>query len=227
MEDVWTGGETRKGKSADRIFTYADAIMVRYESMFDKKLARSKRELKQPVFYLPHCIDPKIFKDWRRKKIYDTLSVGTITHKSTKEGRKFFNNVTRKSKWKSYRAKADRYGRQFNAEEFSQIINKSKITGTTNTIWQVLAKCMEIPASHSLMFCNVSDDMEKLGFIDGETYVQWNNSNLVEKLNYYLSNPKELQRVTNNGYDMVMERHTIQVRADEWISHIKSFVRDR
>jgi len=225
MEDVWSPHSTkRKGRSAGRIYKYADALMIRYKSMFYQKMEKLDIRWRQPIYHLPHCIDPKIFNNWKQKKDIGILSVGTFMHKSTKGLRTYFYETAKKVKTKTYRAKADRYLRQYTGKNFSKIINRAKITGTTNTVWQVLAKCMEIPASYSCMFCNYSHDMEELGFVDDETYVLWNEKNLKEKLEYYLKNPNELQRITENGYKVVHEKHTVQVRAQEWMAYIKDMM---
>jgi spore maturation protein CgeB len=226
MEDVWPPTSTRmKGRHSARIYKHADAVMIRYKGAWEEKMTRLKIHWKQPIFWLPHCIDPKIFKDWKQKKNIDALSVGTLMHKSTKEMRTFFLNTIKKMNIKHKRAQADRYKREFKGANFSKIINRARVTGTTNTQGQALAKCFEIPASRSCMFCNDSDDMENLGFIDGETYVRWSKENLRDKLHYYLiEEPEMLQQITENGYNMVHERHSTKVRADEWMSYMQQIM---
>jgi len=148
-----------------------------------------------------------------------------LMHKSTKEDRQFFLNTIKKMSIKHYRAQADRYKREYKGANFSKIINRARVTGTTNTKWQALAKCFEIPASYSCMFCNHSDDMEELGFIDGMTYVRWSKEDLRDKLNYYLiEEPEMLEQITENGYNMVHERHNTIVRADEWMSYMEQIM---
>jgi len=226
MEDVWPPTSTRmKGRHSARIFKHADALMIRYKANFEQKMEKLNIKWRQPIFWLPHCISPKIFKDYKQKKTIDALSVGTLMHKSTKEDRQFFLNTIKKMPIKSERAVADRYKREHKGANFSKIINRARVTGTTNTKWQVLAKCFEIPASRSCMFCNDSSDMEELGFVDGVTYVRWNRDDLRDKLHYYLiENPEMLQQITDNGYNMVHERHNTVVRADEWMSYMEQIM---
>jgi spore maturation protein CgeB len=180
----------------------------------------------KPIYDFPHCIDTKMFKDWKKPKKFDVLSVGTLLHKVTGHLREVFVKQLRDGPWRFKRASADRYARKYKGADFSRIINKSKITGTTNTLGQVLAKCMEITASRSLMFCNYSIDMEKFGFVDGESFVQWDEDNLYEKVKYYLDNPEEMKRITDNGYRVTHERHTTKVRAQEWLDIMKRHIHD-
>ncbi len=219
MEDVWSPDSLKfKGRMANRMRHYADASVIRYESMFTVKKKRVGFEWDGPVFFLPHCIDPVLFKDWGSEKKWDLLTVGTLQHKATMHMRKLWAAEAHRSKWKYKVAKAGRSGRIYRAHKFSQVINTAKITGTANTGLQVLAKCFEIPASRSMMMCNESYDMEKMGFVDGETFVQYPNDTLEIRrlIDYYMENGKERKRITDNAYELVHERHSIQQRAKEW-----------
>jgi spore maturation protein CgeB len=154
------------------------------------------------------------------KKKYDILSIGTFNHKLTKADRLMFADEAHRSRFKYGRAGAGKGGRKYKADKFSQIINQSHITGTSNTPTQTLAKCFEIPASRSLMMCNYSKDMEKMGFVDGETFVEFLRDKLdIRKLiEHYMTNPKERKLIIDNAYELVHERHTIQQRAKDWFA---------
>ncbi len=219
MEDVWSPESIKsKGRMANRMRHYADASVMRYESQFTVKQQRLGFKWKSPVFFLPHCIDPELFKDWERDKKWDLLTVGTLGHKATMQMRKLWADEAHRSRWRHKIAPAGKSGRTYKANKFSQVINCAKITGTSNTQWQVLAKCFEIPASRSMMMCNKSYDMEKMGFVDGETFVEFPNDKLEIRrlINHYMENGKERQLITDAAYELVHERHTIQQRAKEW-----------
>ncbi len=219
MEDVWSPESIKsKGRMAARMRDYADASVMRYESQFTVKKVRVKFKWESPVFFLPHCIDPELFKDWKRPKKLDLLTVGTLGHKVTMHLRKLWADEAHRSRWKHKIAPAGKQGRRYKAHKFSQLINSSHITATSNTQWQVLAKCFEIPASRSMMMCDKSYDMEKMGFVDGETFVQFpNDKMMIRKLiEHYMTTPKERKLITDNAFELVHERHTIQQRAKDW-----------
>ncbi len=219
MEDVWSPESKKpKGRIANRMRLYADASLLRYESQFTVKKQRLGFKWDNPVYFFPHCIDPNLFKDWERPKKVDLLTVGTLAHKSTGQLRKLWADEAHRSRWSHKIAKAGKTGRTYKASKFSQVINSSSITATTNTQWQVLAKCFEIPASRSMMMCNESWDMEKMGFVDGETFIQFPNNKIkIRKLiEHYMTNPKERKLIRDNAFELVHERHTIQQRAKEW-----------
>lgn len=219
MEDVWSPESIKsKGRMAKRMRDFADASMMRYESQHTVKKERLGYEWDNPVFYLPHCIDPELFKDWKRPKKVDLLTVGTLGHKATLYTRKLWADEALRSRWSHKIAPAGKQGRAYKADKFSQVINGASITATSNTFWQVLAKCFEIPASRSMMMCNKSFDMEKMGFVDGETFVEFSDNKLeIRKLiEHYMTTPKERKLITDNAFELVHERHTIQQRAKEW-----------
>jgi spore maturation protein CgeB len=62
--------------------------------------------------------------------------------------------------------------------------------------------------------------MEKMGFVNGETFVEFPNDKLEIRrlINHYMTNPKERKRITDNAYELVHERHTIQQRAKDWFA---------
>jgi hypothetical protein len=219
MEDVWSPESIKsKGRMANRMRHYADVSVMRYESQFTEKKKALGFKWEKPVFFLPHCIDPTLFKNWKLPKKVDLLTVGTLGHKATMHMRKLWADEAHRSRWKHKIAPAGKKGRTYKAHKFSQIINQAHITSTSNTRWQVLAKCFEIPASRSMMMCNESRDMEKMGFVDGETFVQFPNDKMEIRrlINHYMENPKERELITDNAYELVHERHTIQQRAKEW-----------
>ena len=230
MEDVWSPESIKsKGRFANRMRHYADASVMRYESQFTVKQQRIGFEWDNPVFFLPHCIDPELFKDWKKPKKWDLLTIGTLGHKATMHMRKLWTDEAHRSRWSHKIAPAGKQGRQYKADRFSKVINSASITGTSNTEWQVLAKCFEIAASSSMMMCNKSFDMEKYGFVDGESFVQYSTRSIhpnfpndklkIRKLiEHYMTNPKERKLITDNAYELVHERHTIQQRAKDWFN---------
>ena len=100
MEDVWSPESNKsKGRMANRMRNHADASVVRYESQYTEKKKKLKFKWGSPVFYLPHCIDPKLFKDWKRPKKWDLLTIGTLGHKATMKMRKLWSNEAHRSRW--------------------------------------------------------------------------------------------------------------------------------
>ena len=94
-------------------------------------------------------------------------------------------------------------------ENYVEAINKSKIFINSNgTFKAVLMKYFEAMACRALLVTDEPTDSELLGFKDGENIVFYNNiADAVEKIKYYLANPKELKRIATNGYNLTRNHH--------------------
>lgn len=66
-------------------------------------------------------------------------------------------------------------------------------------------RCFEIPATQTLMLCEYTDEMNEM-FPAGECAEYFRNeTELVTKCKYLLSNPEEIKRIASNGYRRVKE----------------------
>jgi len=108
-------------------------------------------------------------------------------------------------------------------KEYAELINSSKITFTDMSTfeYQVL-KFFEIPACKSALFSDYNDDLGKLGFEPDVNMVSLNEVSYVpDFVSKWLKSPKKLQELTQNGYDMVHEKHTAAVRARELVDYLE------
>lgn len=81
----------------------------------------------------------------------------------------------------------------------------------------VLAKYFEIPATGALLFAYtdpVIEDLTDYGFIDMVNMISFNYDNLTQKIQYILdaNNRDEIDKIRLNGYNLVLERHTHDIR---------------
>ena len=82
-------------------------------------------------------------------------------------------------------------------------------------------KYFEGMASGCVCLANEPIHAKELGFIDGETYVKVNEETWEDKLNYYLENPEEANKISRTGRELVLKRHTHEIRAKEFIKMLK------
>ena len=169
------------------------------------------------LIFRPTCIDPKIFNDWGCKK-YDVgnLNAGIFGGDKFYPERAAFHNKLLEMDDISY-FYAKHPGSGMHAPEtpligknFSIAINQCKIFVTSgNLIYRNFAcKHAEIMASNSLMMSNEPMDAEMLGLIDGVNYVTIDETNIQDKIRYYLAHEDERLRIAQRGYALVMERYT-------------------
>lgn len=99
-----------------------------------------------------------------------------------------------------------------------QDIEKSKKEG------QVVKKYFEIPASGCLLIAdgNTTEEMEKLGFKDGENYVMVNEENVIDKIKHIISNFEKYKKIRESGLFLIKENHLLKNRKDLFLSIIKT-----
>ena len=62
-------------------------------------------------------------------------------------------------------------------------------------------------------------------YIDGEDFIVYNdNRELIEKIEYYLSHEEEAQRIADNGYKKLLQYHTTEKRAAEFLSFVGEYL---
>ncbi len=221
IEDLHLPSETGKAKNraSHLIHRDFDCLFVRYKREFE--VSRWSKTWDRPWFWMPHYIDPDLFKDWKLKKDIDTLSIGRYQKKSKYFIRHHFYH-TFKDDEGFYRLELSegKFG-----EDYSKLINSAKITGTSNKSSRAFAKSVEIPGSMSLMACNPGYELPWMGFEPDVHYIDVNEHNMREKVDYYLKSDEERMKMTLNGYELVHERHTVKVRVKQWFENVEKFMK--
>ena len=65
------------------------------------------------------------------------------------------------------------------------------------------------------------------GLIEGEDFVIYNSDeDLIEKIEYYLSNEDEMRAIAKNGFNKLLKYHTSEVRAKEFIETCEKYMYD-
>jgi tetratricopeptide (TPR) repeat protein len=90
-------------------------------------------------------------------------------------------------------------------EEYVQLLNRCRITLNHSLRGELNMRSFEAMACGSLLFCEDTNLEAGQFFQDGEHLVMFNQSNLVDKLRYYLRNPEEAARIARTGYKKVQE----------------------
>ena len=104
-------------------------------------------------------------------------------------------------------------------------INQSKIFVTGNNLYNSLnMKFTEVMSCGTLLLANKPEDLDDVGFKNGEHLVIYNSlKDLKNKIKYYLKNEKEREGIAQNGMKLVREKHSNEVRIQEITEIIKKF----
>ncbi|MBI3584967.1 MAG: glycosyltransferase [Nitrospinae bacterium] len=165
------------------------------------------------VHWLPLGCDPGIHKKFDVEKVYDIGFVGSITK----------NHVRRKML-------LDKLSRYFNVhiersflKDMALTFSRSKIIFNEAIKDDLNMRVFEALSTGSLLF---TDNAKESGltdfFKDREHLVIYNDENIVELADYYLTHPKEREAIAEKGREEVLKWHTYDHRIKEMVENIFS-----
>jgi hypothetical protein len=116
--------------------------------------------------------------------------------------------------------------RTHSTDEYASRMNECKIwlttTGEGNNGGP---RYFEVALSKTLLFCNNMPSVNGDIFVDGETCVVFKNdlSDFEEKLNFYLTNEEERNKIIDNAFELVNSKYTWKHMAENLLLEIKSY----
>ena len=111
------------------------------------------------------------------------------------------------------------WGDRLPLKEYTEALNKAKIwIATTGPSGDISPRYFEIMHSKALLFCNKMPHSYEGAFIDGHNCVMYENdlSDFMEKMDYYLKNASERDRIVEQAYSDAMSLHTYAARAQQF-----------
>ena len=114
-------------------------------------------------------------------------------------------------------------------EEYAETMNKSKIwIATTGPILDVSPRYFEVILSKTLLFCNEMPFEYEGMFVDGVNCVTYKNdlSDFKEKLNFYLTNPKQRDIIIENAYNHAISNLTSKHMCNNLLQEIKKISKE-
>lgn len=177
--------------------------------------------------WLPHSVPISYFQDFFSidNKPVDILLAGSVTSyypfrqyvEKVFSGRKNFKRVKR------VRGPRENDINPIGME-YLMLLNSAKCAIACGAkVEYTVCKYAEIPAAGSMIVSPHFKELGNYGFIDGQNIVIANQSNVEDKINYYLKNDKERYKITTNGREMIRQNHTCDIRAKQFIKHLEEF----
>jgi hypothetical protein len=200
--------------------TYCPPFVSRevFNDFFGEDLRRTV-----PFYPLPRAMDPALFRDYGLLKEYDVTLLGATSdfyplrryfHETLKgqKGIRYYNNAH-----PGYHYCPPEGGQGLLVgENYARAINRSRIFLSCTGKYRIpFIKLYEVLACNTLLMCDRPSGAGELGLVDGETYVEVDRVNFLEKIHYYLKRPDDLRRIAQNGSRLFLERHTVDIRARE------------
>ena len=180
-------------------------------------MAEYTPEIAERLFVWPNAIDPGVFHDYGLEKNIPVLFTGSqawhypwrnaVSRVITPE---FITMTMPHFGWGTERGTE----RMLHGEDYARLLNASIFVPTCGTVTRdVVRKHLEIPASMACLVTERTASVEAFGFADMVNCVFAGDSDVVDKLQYLLRHPEELDRVTRAGHRLVHDRHTLRERS--------------
>lgn len=181
--------------------------------------------------WLPHHVPTNLFHDdYGGIKDIDYLMIGAMFPKLYPERIKMYNLMKDEAGFVSHShpgytplEPGDSNG--VTGEAYARELNRAKIFITCDSADHFpLMKYFEVLASNTLLLASASQELSELGFVDGETFVAVDATNVKDKAAYYLANEAERLTIARRGYEMVRDRHSTEKRALELLAEINEII---
>lgn len=201
-------------------------------------------EYEAKLRWLPWAINPEVMKDWKLDKTIDALLMGLVYVDKTNQGKHqipikvpikgryafrdaVFNELRDDPRFVFHPHPGHLVKRSNHLminKRYAKELNQSKIFYTCGSRIEAggvaVLKFFEAPACNTLLLAETNEDVEALGFVDGENFVACTTDNISEKTAYYLANEEERARIARNGYQLVHANHNNQKRAEQFLRYI-------
>lgn len=199
-----------------------DIVFCRYKREFYKY---QKEYLKKfhDIKWLPWSVGLDMFKDYGLEKKYDVTMTGFHNIPFYHYRDMVFDEIGDKE----YFTELKHYGYTKKKEsvygvDYAKFLNQSKISCTGGMVYnRPVMKFYEIPASRCLLASNTFEELEELGFKDGENMVVYNYRNIDKQMKNLLADNAMRQEITDNGYNFIRKYHSGEVRAQQFIKELK------
>lgn len=190
-----------------------DILLANYDYLLDKYLDLTK--IKKHVF-LPHSAISDFYDISYNDNPINKILVSGALNKDVYPMRDYLLSIKNKNieyfKHPGYRSETE------NCKYYSSELNKYLCCFTDCAKDYLLLKFFEIPATGTLLLCEVNDTMinvlNNLGFQDMHNCIFCNKDNIIDKINYILdiNNRDIINKIRLNGYNLIREKHKVEDR---------------
>lgn len=209
-----------------------DGTLKKYPSVFEKiniwlKVDFIRKYIKYPNKVFPlyisapedklnEIVDNKILSF--EEKEYDVCFISGIHHDDRK---KYYDILKNELKIGNNILFCDRNSSFCGLKDYFNYLNKSKIVISVRGGEYSNTRNIEGPFLGCALFTQKLDIEVPNDYIDGESAIFFDETNLIEKLNYYISNQDKLKELSIQSRNHCIKHHTTQARVLHYIEKIK------
>lgn len=197
-------------------------VVVRQQFQFRQFVASKKvgslRKTMQGV-WLPWSIDHKFFCPNGAERTNDVAAIFTTTPENIYPTRAMALRHIQAMNVTSITKAANGNPNRFRGKDYVNVFASSKIgINTSDSTGFASQKCMEIPACGAVLFSEPAEDLKPLGYVNGKNFVEFPTiANMKRLILGYLKRPEKLQALAKKGRDLVLSRHTNEIRVKEFL----------
>lgn len=199
-----------------RIGFMADMDRWGIETYFSISISTAEHTpaIAENLYIWPNFIDSDVHKDYHQEKVIPVLFNGSVSplYPWRQKVLKVISNryPTLVFPHLGYESHSPM---MIHGEYYARTLNASWFVPACGTVGnEIVRKHFEIPACKSCLVTERIPFLEAAGFVDMENCVFADERDVVDKLNYLFSNPKEIERITNAGFALVHAYHILKQR---------------
>lgn len=162
----------------------------------------------QKTFYFPNAYPDDLIYPLNVEKINDVGFCGNINNRG-----EWLNLINY-----NYKLKVDEF---VIGNDMVEVINKYKIHFNRNISDDLNYRTFETLGCQTFLLTNHTPGLDEL-FEIGKHLITYDSADdLIQKINYYLNNETERNKIAKNGYEHVIKNHTYLKRMDQLIEILK------
>ena len=164
------------------------------------------------LFIWPNSIDPVIYHDYNEHKLIPVLLSGA-TAAQYPWRRRVYKLIAEHypSLWCPHRGYLSRSpaGQVISGIKYARTINAAEVAPVCGTVArEVVRKHFEIPACNTCLITERARNLEEAGFVDMVNCIFADEHDILDKLEFLLTQPDRLRQITTAGYELVHAQHT-------------------
>jgi len=195
------------------------------------------KTLKPAKLHTPPWVEPRVLEPSIKRDI-DVSFIATVVKGVYPLRCNIHNNLrklAKQNKWKIIvrgkrpegrrRVIADmlKKGGYIVGSKYINTLKRSKVFIFGNSRFKYpLKRIVEGWSCGTLVVCDKPLTSARMGMASGVSYVEINKGSWKEKLKYYIDNKSERDKISENGYNTYIEKHTTDIRAKEIIKFLET-----
>jgi spore maturation protein CgeB len=162
-------------------------------------------------YLLPFSVDIQTYKPMKEEKVIDVMAIFSNSSAAYPLRKSIQRMVQKLPNIKAVIRKVKHI-------DHVKAINQSKITITSNNLWNSLSmRYTEVLACGGFLLADRPEDFERLGYVDGKHLVLYKGlPDLKDKISYYLKHPELREKIGKEGFKLVVNNHTTDIRVKQF-----------